>query len=156
MFQEQWSRLTKRWMCWVGRTKLANPGRFFILFLPVCFLLVCVVLPLLNYLAYEVQPKVDLLRESIGKQVVVATGTSLLFDRYEGRLESVRYRANDVVGFFDLNIEIRGKCGGSLGLRPWELDRITIVESETGGKAEGVCLPKSPSGTDLKTNSANN
>lgn len=92
----------------------------------VAILVVLALISLGKLLAYETQSKTGLLRENIGRQVVLSDGPT--GGPLQGTLVSVRYRLNDVVGFFDLEIMVYGDTAGmGTGLEPWNLSRVIIT-----------------------------
>jgi hypothetical protein len=95
--------------------------------------------PLLSlgkFLAYELNPRIGMLRERVGREVVFIPEDESIFDvPWTGTLIDMRYRANDCLGFFDLEVEIRGEEHGiGTGLSPWELSRIRIPITSGGDR----------------------
>lgn len=106
-------QLSKRW--------LFKAGVAFVISLPALSALVL--------LCFELNPRMEVIRESVGRQVVFTdpyTGQERV-----GTLSSARYRLNDSIGFFDLQIKLsRGTdIFLSMHLNAWELWRVRPVET---------------------------
>jgi hypothetical protein len=77
---------------------------------------------------YESSSKASSLRGSVGRTVILPDGA--LGHAFTGTLASARYRLNNVVGFFDLEVRVRDEKGAELvtGLSPSQLRRVQIVK----------------------------
>lgn len=77
---------------------------------------------------YEFSGAAPKLREAIGSEVRLpdsVLGASALLDPKPVVVESVRYRWNDKVGFFDLSLKYDQ---GGTGLSPFEAMKISVVK----------------------------
>ncbi len=108
---------------------MKRPSRRRIVFGVIVLVLVMPLCSLVILIAYEVNPKTALIRESIGQDVTVVCGSA--GQPFSGKLVSARYRLNDTVGFFDLEIHVEHEKGALItGLSPWQLSRVEVGQGE--------------------------
>ena len=102
-----------------------TPKRFFVA-VGLGVVLFAIVFPLLKLAVYEFSGASEV-RGAIGKKVEFID-PSITGKSYHGTLVDAGYRFNDKWGWFDLHVEVEGNGSISMGLSPYQLDQLMILD----------------------------